>query len=52
MALERRDNDEQMEKLRMEADDVAAKVRVYYISTSNAHSGADGGTSEEERRGA
>jgi kinetochore protein Nuf2 len=26
MALERRDNDEQMEKLRMEADDVAAKV--------------------------
>jgi hypothetical protein len=27
MALERRDNDEQMEKLRLEADDVAAKVK-------------------------
>jgi len=26
MALERKDNDDQMEKLRMEADDVAAKV--------------------------
>jgi len=26
MALERKDNDEQMEKLRIEADDVAAKV--------------------------
>lgn len=26
MALDRKDNDDQMEKLRMEADDVAAKV--------------------------
>jgi len=26
MALERRDNDEQMEKLRMEADDLAVRI--------------------------
>ena len=31
MALERKDNDEQMEKLRVEADDVAAKVSQFFF---------------------
>jgi hypothetical protein len=54
MALERKDNDDQMEKLRMEADDVAAKVSSDVLG---AHAYADcwcvdGGASEEERGGA
>lgn len=31
MALERRDNDKQMEELRKEADDVVAKVRIGHV---------------------
>lgn len=33
MSLERRDNDKQMEELRKEADDVAAKVGTGFMST-------------------
>jgi hypothetical protein len=54
MALERKDNDDQMEKLRMEADDVAAKVGsvpLPFAARSNI-SFPDGRTSEEERGGA
>jgi hypothetical protein len=49
MALERKDNDDQMEKLRMEADDVAAKVRISLASCEETDFWPDVGTSEEER---
>jgi hypothetical protein len=51
MAVERRDNDKQVEELRAEADDVETKVSQLDVvgAMTEADSSSDGGTSEEER---